>query len=200
MRNPLRFYSLQTKIQARRNEELIKMPIIESIRKLKMDGYTPTEIARSLDIDRGTVYKYQDTKNYECQSDVRYWYEDTLHGEPRKSSTLKADIYFDPVRKALKTRELDAAIKEQRFLLSDLKEQGTEVPVLQDLKDDCPLYDIVLDQGSHVDSFAFSLKRVESRKRTMGYIVLLQNDLGYDAAEAWETYRLRDEQEKYFSV
>ncbi|MCH3918156.1 MAG: hypothetical protein LKE40_12020 [Spirochaetia bacterium] len=69
MRDPLRFYSLQTKIQARRNEELLKMPIIESIRKLKMDGYTPTEIARSLDINRGTVYKYQDRTDYDIGID-----------------------------------------------------------------------------------------------------------------------------------
>lgn len=51
-----------------------------------------------------------DTKYYECQCDVEYWYEDTLNGKARKSTSLKADIYFDSMRKSLELRQLECSV------------------------------------------------------------------------------------------
>jgi len=138
--------------------------------------------------------------NYEVQQDVPYYYEDTLHGGAgKKAAKLKADIYFDPVRKAMEQRDLDIAVKEQALLLEDLRKEQAVVSAQQDLRDDCRLHDIVFDEAGHVASFAANEKRVESRRRVMGYIAMLTNKLDLDASQAWETYSLRDEQEKYFA-
>ncbi|MDN5334414.1 MAG: hypothetical protein PWP59_1676 [Sphaerochaeta sp.] len=69
----------------------------------------------------------------------------------------------------------------------------------QDLKRDCDLYDITFDDNHRVLAFRVKAKKVAARKRTMGYIAMLVYGMDLDAAAAWQTYSLRDEQEKYFS-
>jgi hypothetical protein len=139
-----------------------------------------------------------ETRNYEVQQEVTYYYEDRS-GKGKKAERLRANIFFDSVRKSLGERDLDVAIKEQRLLLEDLKEQQVVISDEQDLRRDCPYYRIILSDARCVESFAISEKRVSAKKRVMGYIVMLSNKLDLDASRIWETYGLRDEQEKYFS-
>ena len=139
-----------------------------------------------------------ETKNYEAVQDVRYYYEDRA-GEGRKAADLKACLYFSSVRESMGLTELDIVLKEQRLELEDLKAQKTAIPVEQELKRDCDLYDITFDAGHRVQAFSVKEKKVAARKRTMGYIAMLVNGMEKDASSAWRTYSLRDEQEKYFS-
>jgi transposase len=139
-----------------------------------------------------------ETRNYELQQEVTYYYEHRS-GKGRKAARLKANIFFDSVRKSVGERDLDVAIKEQRLLLEDLKEQQLVISDEQDLKRDCPYYSIAIDTAGVVQSFAINEKRVSAKKRVMGYIVMLSNKLELDASQVWETYGLRDEQEKYFA-
>lgn len=138
------------------------------------------------------------TQNYEAMQPVRYYYEDRS-GEGRKAVDLKACIYFSSVRQSIGLTELDISLKEQRLELEDLKTQKTVIPVEQELRRDCDLYDIVFDDHQRVQSFSVKEKKVESRKRTMGFIAMLVNGMDLDASSAWHLYSLRDEQEKYFS-
>jgi len=139
-----------------------------------------------------------ETRNYELQQEVPYYYEDRS-GKGRKAARLKANIFFDSVRKSTDERDLDVELKQQRLLLEDLKQQQLVISDEQDLKRDCPYYSMVLDKAGCVQSFAINEKRVSARKRVMGYIVMLSNKLELEASEVWETYGLRDEQEKYFA-
>lgn len=138
------------------------------------------------------------TRNYELQQDLKYYYEDRS-GEGRKAADLKACIYFSSVRESMGLTELDIALKEQRLELEDLKAQKTIIPMEQELINDCDLYDITFDSSHRVQAFSVKEKKVAARKRTMGYIAMLVNGMNLDAAAAWQTYSLRDEQEKYFS-
>jgi len=139
-----------------------------------------------------------ETRTYELQQEVPYYYEDRS-GKGRKAARLKANIFFDSVRKSVEERDLDVALKQQRLLLEDLKNQQLVISEEQDLKRDCPYYRIALDKEGCVESFVINEKRVSSKKRVMGYLVMLSNKLELDASQVWETYGLRDEQEKYFA-
>ena len=136
---------------------------------------------------------------YEGQREITYWWEDK-DGKGKLAASLKANIYHDPVRRAHEEMELDTEVRQQELLLEDLTEQKTVVGKAADLERDCPHWKIAFDEDNRVASYQRDEKRIAAKRRTMGYIVLLSHRQELDATGVWDTYGLRDEQEKYLQT
>ena len=151
-------------------------------------------------IQDGTVGMRINTESqfYEVQREITYWWEDK-DGKGKLAASLKANIYYDPVRRAREEMELDTEGRQQELLLEDLTEQKTVVGKAADLERDCPHWEIAFDEDGRVASYRRDEKRIAAKRRTMGYIVLLSHRQELDATGVWDTYALRDEQEKYFA-
>ncbi|MCH3919880.1 MAG: transposase [Sphaerochaeta sp.] len=155
-------------------------------------------IIDSLKAGKATMGINPASGEYEFQQDVRYFYEGK-GGAGKLAADLRACISYDKVRAAVQERDMDIALKEQSLELGDLKAQGVAFANPKDIQDDCPLYDITFTPEGRILSFSEDRRKTEGKRRTFGYIALLTNRVDMDAAEAWDTYRLRDEQEKYFA-
>ena len=47
-------------------------------------------------------------------------------------------------------------------------------------------------------NYGLNEKKIEKEKRTSGFFAIVTHKVNFDAVKVYETYRLRDEQEKYF--
>jgi transposase len=60
-------------------------------------------------------------------------------------------------------------------------------------------YDVAYDPDTRViESFTLQDKKVEKKRKLAGFFAIMTHGVDFDAIKALRTYRLRDEQEKYF--
>ena len=137
-------------------------------------------------------------KIYYKQYDVDYKVESS--GQSIKASNqLKLNLYFDPVRRGLELMELDIALSLQEASLGKLLENSHILDGDAAIKRDYCYYKVTYDPATRViKSFELNEKKVEKARSLSGFFSILTHGVGFDAMEAFHTYRLRDEQEKYF--
>ena len=139
-----------------------------------------------------------DAKIYYKQYDINYEVESTGQAT-KKSDRLKLNLFFDPIRRGLELMELDIALSYQEAALSELlRDKGT-------LGDDAWIrreyryYKVSYDPATRViTSYELNEKKVSKTRRLSGFFAIMTHGVDFDAMATFRTYRLRDEQEKYF--
>jgi transposase len=137
-------------------------------------------------------------KVYYKQYDIDYKVEST--GQAVKASNrLKLDLYFDPVRRGLELMELDIALSLQEAALGELLKNESVLDGDTAIKRDYCYYKVTYDPATRaIKSFELNEKKVAKARNLSGFFSILTHGVDFDAMEAFHTYRLRDEQEKYF--
>jgi len=139
-----------------------------------------------------------DAKIYHIQYDIDYTVEST--GQSTKASDrLRLNLYFDPVRRSLELMELDIALSNQDAALRRLLESKATIEDDATAKRDYCYYIISYDHATMViESYTLNEKKVAKARMLSGFFSIMTHGVDFDAMEAFRTYGLRDEQEKYF--
>jgi len=139
-----------------------------------------------------------DARIYYIQYDIDYTVEST--GEAVKASDrLKLNLYFDPVRRGLELMELDITLSLQEAALRELLEDKAVLDDDAAIKRDLNYYKVSYDPATRViTSFEPNDKKIAKARSLSGFFSIMTHGLDFDAMEAYRTYCLRDEQEKYF--
>ena len=139
-----------------------------------------------------------DVRIYHKQYNVEYEVERT--GKKAKTSDrLKLNLYFDPIRRGLELMELDIAVSLQGDALAELLENRGTCDEDATIKRDYCYYTVVCDPDTRViKSFELNEKKIAKARRLSGFFAIMTHGLDFTAMEAFRSYRLRDEQEKYF--
>lgn len=137
---------------------------------------------------------------YHRQYDLDYKV-DVRKGCTKDADRLKLNLYFDPVRRSAQLMELDIDIKRQRRALEEAKSEGYPMDDATTLKRLYPCFILEVDESDRkLKSFTLNEKKVEEARLVSGFSACVTHALDYTAAEASESYALRDEQEKDFGL
>jgi hypothetical protein len=139
-----------------------------------------------------------DARVYHKQYDIDYDVK-SAGQSVKKSDRLKLNLFFDPIRRGLELMELDITLSFQEASLVDFlhkKEPFADAPAI---KRDYSYYNVTYDPATMVIlSFELNEKKVEKAQRLSGFYAIMTHGVDFSAMEAFHTYGLRDEQEKYF--
>jgi transposase len=139
-----------------------------------------------------------DARIYYRQYDIDYEVAST-GASSKKSDRLKLNLYFDPIRRGLELMELDIALSIQKAALDELLKNKSVLNGEAEIKRDYPYYNVIYDLATMViQSFEINEKNVAKARKFSGFFSIMTHKLDFDAMKAYRTYRLRDEQEKYF--
>jgi len=135
---------------------------------------------------------------YHKQFDIDYDVESTGQAIKR-SDRLKLNLYFDPVRRGIDLMELDIALSFQETALGDLlKNKGT----LGDdawIKREFCYYKVTYAPATRaIKSYERNESKISKAHGLSGFFAIMTHGVDFDAMTAFRSYRLRDEQEKYF--
>jgi hypothetical protein len=139
-----------------------------------------------------------EARMYYKQHDIYYEVEST--GKTAKAADrLKLNLYFDPVRRGIELMELDIALAVQEAALGGLLENGSVLDDDAAIKRAYCYYKVTYDPATRaIQSFAPDDKKIAKVRLIAGFLCIMTHGVDFDAMEAFNTYCLRDEQEKYF--
>jgi len=133
-------------------------------------------------------------KQYEVEYEVGSTGQST-----KKSDRLRLNLYFDPVRRSLELMNLDIALSFQQASLEELLLNNGAFADAAEIARDYSYYKVTYDPATMtIRSFEINEKKVEKSRRLSGFFAIMTHGLDFGAMEAYRTYELRDEQEKYF--
>jgi hypothetical protein len=139
-----------------------------------------------------------DAMVYHKQYDIDYEVESTRQ-TAKLSDRLKLNLYFDPIRRGLELMELDIALSFQETALSELLEGKGALGDDAWIKREFCYYKVSYDPARRViKSYERNENKVAKARRFSGFFAIMTHGVDFDAMTAFRTYRLRDEQEKYF--
>ena len=139
-----------------------------------------------------------DAKLYHKQYEIDYEVKSTGQSA-RKADRLRLNLYFDPIRRGLELMELDIALSFQEASLVELYQNNAAFADAAAIKRDYCYYNVAYDPATMViKSFALNEKKIEKARRLSGFFAIITHGVDFGAMEAFRTYSLRDEQEKYF--
>lgn len=139
-----------------------------------------------------------DARIYYRQFDIDYEVE-SIGRSSKASDRLKLNLFFDPVRRGIELMELGIAISLQEAALAELMESRDILGDDATIRRNYCYYKIVYDPDTRaIKSFELNEKKVVKARSLSGFFSIMTHGLDYDAMRAFRTYRLRDEQEKYF--
>jgi hypothetical protein len=117
----------------------------------------------------------------------------------KKSDRLKLNLYFDSIRRGRELMELDITLLFQEEALSELLKNNASIADAASAKRDFSYYNVSYDPATMaITSYTLNEKKVEKAQRLSGFFAIMTHGTDYTAMEAFNTYRLRDEQEKFF--
>ena len=141
-----------------------------------------------------------DERIYYKQYDLEYQIEGR-RDNVRQADRLKLNLYFDPLRRSSELIDLDVAIKTQRQALETISAE--QIP----LDDDATIrraycyYKLEYNESTRIlRSFSLDEKKVTKKKLEAGFFANTTLKMDADPITAQHHYKLRDEQEKYFSM
>ena len=139
-----------------------------------------------------------DARVYHKQYDIDYDVKST--GQSLKEADrLKLNLYFDPIRRGLELMELDITLSFQEASLADLLQRNGAFANDAEVKRDYCYYKVTYDPATMaIKSYEPNGKKIEKARRLSGFFAIMTHGLDFSAMEAFRTYGLRDEQEKYF--
>jgi transposase len=139
-----------------------------------------------------------DAKIYYRQYDIDYEVR-SIGTATKAADRLKLNLYFDPIRRSLELIELDIALSLQKATLDELLENRSILDDDAAIKHDYCYYKVMYDSPTRIiQSFELNEKKVEKARNFSGFFSIITHGLDFDAMKTLRTYRLRDEQEKYF--
>ena len=123
----------------------------------------------------------------------------------KKSTTipdrLKLNIYLNSVDRAEKLLEIELTASKQKTALEKIKTEQTALGDDESIRKDYSYYDIDLDKEKRtVNDFSFKHDKYEKHLMTAGFFANTTHKLDFDSMTANHHYKLRDEQEKYFTA
>ena len=119
----------------------------------------------------------------------------------KHADRLKLNLYFDPMRRSSELLDLDVAVKIQRQTLEKLLKD--QIPLDDDttIKRAYCYYKLEYNETTRLmKNFSLDEKKVARKKREAGFFANTTLRLNADPMTAQQHYKLRDEQEKYFSM
>jgi hypothetical protein len=139
-----------------------------------------------------------DAKIYYKQYEVDYAVKSK--GQSVKGADrLKLNLYFDPVRRSLELMELDISLSLQEAALSDLLQNNGKLDDDATTKRYYSYYNVTYDPATMaIKSFELNEKKVNKARLLSGFFAIMTHGVDFDAMRTYNTYGLRDEQEKYF--
>ena len=139
-----------------------------------------------------------DARIYHKQYEIGYEVK-SIGQSSKKADRLKLNLYFDPIRRGIELMELDITLSFQESSLTELLQSSGELESNAAMKRDYSYYKVVYDPVTMVlKSFELNEKKVEKARRLSGFFAIMTHGVNFSAMEAFRTYGLRDEQEKYF--
>ena len=140
----------------------------------------------------------RDTRLYYRQYDIVHDVEGN-GGSTRRSDRLRLNIYFDSTRRSEELVSLEIDLMTQREALDEMISGKAVLDDDITLKKAYCYYEISYDQATRIIlSYTENEKRIAKAKRLSGFFAIMTHKLDLSAMETFRTYRLRDEQEKYF--
>lgn len=123
----------------------------------------------------------------------------------KKSTTipdrLKLNIYLNSVDRAEKLLEIELTADKQKTALEKIKTEQIALGDDESIGKDYSYYDIDLDKEKRtVNDFSFKHDKYEKHLMTAGFFANTTHKLDFDSMTANHHYKLRDEQEKYFTA
>ena len=139
-----------------------------------------------------------DAKVYYIQYEIEYKVKST--GQATKmSDRLKLNLYFDPIRRGLELMELDIALSQQEVALGELLKNKEALGDDATIKRDYCYYKVIYDPATRaIKSFELNEKKIAKTRNASGFFSIMTHGVDFDAMKAFRSYRLRDEQEKFF--
>ncbi|MCL2459672.1 MAG: transposase [Desulfobulbus sp.] len=117
----------------------------------------------------------------------------------KRSDRLKLNLYLDPIRRGLELVELDIALSLQKDALDELLKNGEMLGDAATIRRDFCYYKVRTDPAARmIQSFELNEQKVAKARRRSGFFALITHAVNFDALQAYDAYRLRDEQEKHF--
>ena len=139
-----------------------------------------------------------DARIYHKQYEIEYEVKSTGQAT-RKSDRLRLNLYFDSIRRGLELMELDISLSFQEAVLSELFKHKGVLGDAAAVKRDFCYYKVAYDPATMViTSYTLDEKRVKKAQRLSGFFAIMTHGTDHTAMEAFNTYKLRDEQEKFF--
>jgi hypothetical protein len=161
--------------------------VLKEIRNLGEYGARPDGM--TIDPD-AMVYHKQFEVDYEVKSTGQ---------SAKKADRLKLNLYFDPVRRSLELMNLEIVLSFQQAALEELLQNNGSFADTAEIKRDYCYYKINYDSSTMaIKSFELNEKKVEKARMLLGFFAIMTHGVSFGAMEAYRTYGLRDEQEKYF--
>ena len=141
----------------------------------------------------------KDTRLYYQQFELEYTVEGNGKSE-HKADRLYLDLYLDTVRRSEELAELEVEILTGQEELEDKLRSGEEISEADEaaFKRRVKYFKYTLTTTRQIKSYEKNEKKIQKAKQLSGFFSLLTHKLDYAPMEAFQTYRLRDEQEKYF--
>ena len=144
-----------------------------------------------MEVDRDTRLYY---KQYDIEHDV-----EGNGSSTKKSDRFRLNIYFDSMRRSEEVVNLEIDMMTQKKALDEMIAGKVVLDDDVTLKRAYCYYEISYDPTSRViQSYKENEKKIVKAKCVSGFFAIMTHKLDLSAMEAFHTYRLRDEQEKYF--
>jgi hypothetical protein len=139
-----------------------------------------------------------DAMVYHEQFEVDYEVKSTGQSA-KKADRLKLNLFFDPVRRSLELMNLEIALSFQRATLEELLQNNGAFADAAEIRREYCYYKVTYDPATMtIKSFELNEKKIEKASRLSGFFAIMTHGVDFSAMEAYRTYGLRDEQEKYF--
>ena len=136
------------------------------------------------------IYYMQIDGLYTCDQDS---------DEHRASERLKLNIYFDSIRRSQELLDVDISTSYQSAVLAELLRSGDAVPDGIDIRKEYKYHRVTLKEDTRfIQSYELDEQKLTKVRKLSGFFAIVSHRLDFSAMEVFHTYRLRDEQEKYF--
>jgi len=136
------------------------------------------------------VYHRQYIADYEVESSEQV---------TKLSDRLRLNLFFDPIRRSIELLELEIALNWQEEALRELMDSKRAVDDIAAIKREYRYYKITCNPTTGViESFEIDAIKVSKARSISGFFAIMTLGVDFDAMTAYRTYRLRDEQEKFF--
>ena len=117
-----------------------------------------------------------------------------------KTDKLRLNLYFDPIRRTHELFNLDILKKEQEISLTAIQKDKIPLDSDKSLEKWYSLYTLDYDKETRIlHSFTLNETKLKEGKKQAGFFANITHGLDMTSIEANFHYRLRDEQEKYFT-
>ena len=144
-----------------------------------------------LDVEEGLYVK---------QFELEYQIENQQKNVKR-AKNLKLNLYFNPIRRCLELSYMNSEIIIQERRLKEILENQETLDDEKSMKKNFSWFSLKTDEaGRTLVSYTRNEKKINRHKRDAGFFANFTQGLDLSPIEAHRHYKLRDEQEKYFSM